>query len=349
MEVLRKFRAFVSDPKGKVWWAKHSVGEILLLIRQRRLGALISYFIAAVTGWRVYDYYIDWIGKRNGMTIRREIRGNPMVLNLEDEGLSRDLFLYGVREQRGIQIFEQELKQIRDEVDNGLVLEIGANIGYFALMELEVLRDSAEVIAFEPDERNTKLLEQNLELNGYRNRTTIERVAIGPECGKAELELSTHSNLNKIRAPSTSSWRYDTGESITVDMWSVDEYLTKQNHSPESVIAVRMDIEGLEVEVLQSLKPVLEADGPLVLSLEVHANLLDLEKTQHLLDILDHHGFIVAGALTETITIEPFVSPKDVDDIQDLSDCEMAYNLIVTKKSSTEKKPAEPLKASSSD
>lgn len=344
MELVRKFRAFLSDPPRKLWWVKHRIGEIQLLIRRKRLGALLGYLTAAITGWNVYDRYIERVAERHDGTIEREIRGNRMELNLDDEGISRDLFLYGVREQRGTEIFERELERVRDDVDEGLVLEIGANIGYFALMELDALGDSAEVIAFEPDERNTSLLERNLELNGYRDRATIEQAAVGPECGTAELELSSHSNLNKVRAETTPEWRYDTGESVTVDMWSVDEYLLEKDRSPDSVVAVRMDIEGHEVEVLQGMGSILEADGPLILSIEVHANILDSPQIQHLLDILDRYGFEVVEALTETITIDPFVGTKEVDDLQSLADCEMAYNLIV-KKPAARKRESDPVEA----
>lgn len=343
MELVRKVRAFLSDPRRKAWWARQNAGKPVLLLRRGRLGAFLGYLVASATGWKVYDRYLEYLARRHGGTIEREIRGNRMELDLEDRGLSRDLFLYSVREHRGTAIFERELERIREEVDDGVVLEIGANIGYFALTELNALGDSAEVVAFEPDERNVSLLERNLELNDYRDATTIERAAVGPECDTAELELSDHSNLNRVRTETTGDWEYGSGESVTVDMWSIDEYLDSRDRSPDSVVAVRMDVEGYEVDVLQGMERVLAADGPLILSIEVHTGLLESHEVRRLLDRLDDHGFEVVEALTEEITIEPFGDVRDVDDIQSLPDSGPAYNLVLEKSAPSGECPSDSL------
>lgn len=333
MELLRKLRSFLSDPKMKLWWLRRRFGAVFLLLQRRRFGALVGYFVAAVTGWHPYDLYLQFLSRRRDGSIQREIRGNTMALNLEDRGLSRDLFLYGVREQRGTELFERELERSAADIDDGVVLEIGANIGYFALAELDALGESAELIAFEPDKRNIPLLERNLELNGHREAATIECAAVGPESGTAELELSSHTNLNKLRALTAESGDTDPGESVPVDVWSIADYLSEHDVSPESVVAVRMDIEGYEVEVLQNLDCVLGAPGPLVLSIEVHPGIRDPEAIRWLLDLLDSHGFDVVGSLTERITVEPFAGTYDVDDVSSLPDTGPAYNLIVKKDS----------------
>lgn len=336
MELLRKIRSFISDPKLKIWWLKRRVGAVLLLYHRRRFGALVGYFVAAVSGWHPYNLYIRSLARRHGGTLQREVRGQTMELNLGDKGISRDLFLYGIREKRGTETFERELERIRDDIDDGVVLEIGANIGYFALMEHQALGGSAEVVAFEPDERNASLLERNLELNDYRDATTIERAAVGPETGTADFKLSSHTNRHRLQLDSVETRRHDTDNVTTVDMWSIDEYLAANDIAPESVVAVRMDIEGYEVEVLRDLERVLEADGPLVLSVEVHTGIRPPEDIRQVLDLLETHGFEVVEALTERITIDPFAGTKGVDDIASLPDTGPAYNVILRKDSPTE-------------
>lgn len=338
MELLRKLHGVFSKPKRKLWWAAVNSGRIPLLMRRRRLGALLSYFVAGATGWRVYDYYVDHVIRRSGETSEREIRGHRMELDLRDEGLSRDLFIYGIREERGTELFERELRRVADSVDDGVVLDIGANIGYFALMELDALGDSASLVAFEPDDRNATLLERNLERNGFRDATTIERAAVGPECGTAEFELSSHSNLNKVRAESTVDPDYDTGRTITVDMWSVDTYLEVNEIDPDSVVAARMDVEGYEVEVVRGMERLLEASGPLVLSLEIHPGRLDSSEVRDLGERLDEHGFEVLEALTETITAYPLVATtfEGLDSPRDIPENGPAYNVVFVKNRSTE-------------
>lgn len=348
MELVRKLRGLVTKPKLKLWWAAHNVGRIPLLIRRRRPGALLGYFVSELTGWRVYDSYIEFLARRSGETVKREIRRNRMELNLRDKGLSRDLFIYGVREERGTEIFERELEQVADSIDDGVVVEIGANIGYFALTELAALNDSTSLIAFEPDERNASLLERNLELNGYLDVATVERAAVGPECGTVQFELSAHSNLNKVQTPSTADPVYDTGRTITVDMWSIDEYLEANDIDPGSVIAARMDVEGYEVEVVRGMERLLAADGPTVLSLEIHPSRLDSDDINDLAERVDEHGFELVEALTENITVYPLVDrcTRDIDSVRSIPTDGPAYNLILTKPRPAQDSTTDPSKTS---
>lgn len=341
MELLRKLWVFISNPAQTLWWAKHSVGEVILLCRQGRLGALIAYFVAAITGWRVYDHYIDRLARRHGGTIEREVRGHAMELNLEDEGISRDLFLYGVREQCGTEIFQRELECLQEDVEDPIAIDIGANIGYFALTELDALGESGRLIAFEPDDRSATLLERNLELNGYRDCATIERAAVGPKCGIAEFELYHHTNLNRVQMAPPDTEGRDIVESVTVDMWSIDEYLSHRDLSPKLVVAVRMDVEGYEVDVVRGMERLLAADGPLVLSIEVHPGMLDPAEVRGFLDQFEEHGFVVVGALTEVITADPLVGLHDVDDISSLPDDGFSYNLILRKDGTTQDRMTE--------
>jgi len=331
MELVRKGLEFLSQPRRKAWWAKHGLCEFLLLLRRRRPGAAIGYVIAAITGWRIYDTYIRYLSWRFGDSIEKDVRGNRMQLDLRDNGISRDLFLYGVREQVGARILDQELRELRDEQDSGIVVEVGANIGYFALLEMNALGDETNLIAFEPDHRNIDRLETNLDLNDYLNSASVEQAAVGPECGRAELQLASHSNLNQIRSDTVIEGNHDTERTTVVDMWSIDAYLDAHDHMPESVVAVRMDIEGYETEVLRGMESVLRADGPTVISLEVHANVLDRDAHEELLGTFDDYGFEVVTALTETITAAPFVGCIDEDDLQSLVDYERAYNLVLKK------------------
>ena len=338
MELFRKIRGLLTKPKSKLWWAAVNFGRIPLLVRRRRPGAIVGYVVGGITGWSVYDYYIKYLAQRSEGRIESEIRGNKMELNLRDAGLSRDLFIYGVREERGTELLERELEKVSQSVENGVVLEIGANIGYFALAELRVLEEGASLIAFEPDERNANLLERNLELNGYRDVATIERAVIGPSCGTAEFELTEHSNLNKVRSASTSDPVYDTGRTITVDEWSVDEYLDVHEIEPDSVVAARMDVEGYEVSVIRGMTELLAADGPLVLSMEIHPARLDPEDIHYLEAQLAENGFSIVDALTETITAYPLVRTcsREIKCVDSLPIDGPAYNIILKKFAETQ-------------
>ena len=50
-----------------------------------------------------------------------------------------------------------------------VVLDMGANIGYYALMELNLIGPEGRLIAIEPSPWNVELLNKNLDLNEKNN------------------------------------------------------------------------------------------------------------------------------------------------------------------------------------
>jgi SAM-dependent methyltransferase len=66
----------------------------------------------------------------------KEIRGNHMYLDVRDTGASRDLAFEGVRERLSTEAVQRELKP------GCVVIDIGANIGYYTLMEALVCPQS---------------------------------------------------------------------------------------------------------------------------------------------------------------------------------------------------------------
>ena len=57
------------------------------------------------------------------------------------------------------------------------VPDLGANIGYYALMELSLIGPAGTLIAVEPSPANVEFLKRNLALNDYQN-TELHQVAI---------------------------------------------------------------------------------------------------------------------------------------------------------------------------
>ncbi|WIV67494.1 FkbM family methyltransferase [Natrialbaceae archaeon AArc-T1-2] len=332
MELLRKASALVSRPGQVLRHAKQGANELFRLVRTRRPGAIGSFIAAGATGRSPYDVYIRYLAGRTGGTVSREINGHEMVLNLEDGGLSRDLLVYGTREQRTIELFERALRRIDAMTAAPVtVLEIGANIGYYALAEARAVGPDGRVLAFEPDDRNVRYLEQNVRLNGYEDRITIEPAAVGPESGTAELRLSTHTNLNRIESASTDGDRRDADDSERVDVWSVEEYLTSREIPAGSIHAVRMDLEGYEAELVPAMESVLGAPGPLLVLVEMHPNILTTADTERVLRTFDRHGFEIVAVVFEEITSKPLVAPRQYESFESLRSLSGGYNLLVRK------------------
>ena len=200
---------------------------------------------AAVFGAAFYHFYghlHSILGKR---FLNKRIYDYRMYLDLQDRGISRTLLLFGERELEHKRMLEEVLKP------GMCVLDIGANIGYYALMELNLIGKTGKLIAVEPSPSNIELLKRNLSLNGHSD-IEIYNAAISNFSGNKLFHLSNMSNLNTFHDVGTGI-EHLSGESLEVQTFTIPEIMKGR-----SLDLIRMDVEGHEVEVLDGLLPAIE-------------------------------------------------------------------------------------------
>ncbi len=188
--------------------------------------------------------------------IIKEIQGSKMMLDLSDKGINRDLFLRGCRKPG----CTQTLKKV---LTNGMqVVDIGANIGYYALLSARLVGNTGRVYAIEPDTKNFELLRRNVQLNSLSERLELHNLAIGNYIGDSLLEISDQFNLHKImlEKPGDKSKK----NYIKVQMVTLDHFCENKH-----VDFVRMDVEGFEYYILQGMHHILQ-ERDLKLFIEVH-------------------------------------------------------------------------------
>ena len=206
-------------------------------VRTRGLGAVLHAIVREIGAG---------VQRRRGQRfVERKIYNYRMLLDLEDRGISRTLLLFGERELEHKLMLERVLKP------GMTVLDIGANIGYYALMELKMIGPRGRLIAVEPSPANVSLLKKNLALNGY-NDIEVHQLAISDRTDRRPFFMSEMSNLNTFHDTGTGSLHLK-GETIEVATASVPEIAAGR-----SIDLIRMDVEGHEVEVLNGLLPAIE-------------------------------------------------------------------------------------------
>jgi FkbM family methyltransferase len=183
--------------------------------------------------------------RRGERFVKRKVYNYRMLLDLEDRGISRTLLLFGERE------LEQKIMLERVLKPGMTVLDIGANIGYYALMELQLIGPKGQLIAVEPSPSNLALLKRNLALNGY-NGIEVYQLAISDRANRRPFFMSEMSNLNTFHDTGTGSLHLK-GGTIDVVTASVPEIANGRK-----IDLIRMDVEGHEVEVLNGLLPAIE-------------------------------------------------------------------------------------------
>jgi len=123
-------------------------------------------------------------------------------------------------------------------------LDLGANIGTFAMF---VLSMGASVICVEPEPSNISMLRHNLQSN-FKRDYQILQCGVSTKRGKMPLYLC-NGDYNKYRHSMTmSSGR----KHISVDVKPLDVlWHMKCTRTNQAVNAIKMDIEGMEIELLE--------------------------------------------------------------------------------------------------
>jgi FkbM family methyltransferase len=158
-----------------------------------------------------------------------------------------------------------------------VVYNIGANLGYYALLASGCAGKNGAVYAFEPEPKNFELLSRTIKENYAANVTAIP-VAVGAMESVAALSLSpTNSGDHQLQAVAGR-------EHITVNVITVDDFIAQAQRAPHVII---LDVQGAELDVLRGAQSLLDSPEPLVLFAEFWPRGLNERHTNGAADLLD--------------------------------------------------------------
>jgi len=205
------------------------------------------------------------------------VLGHKIAVFPRDPGISKELALYKVHEPLATKLLMETLKPGMNAVD------IGGNIGYYAMLEARLVGPAGKVIAIEPMPENSEQLCNNITNNGYQN-ILVHKVAIGDRDGTALMYITQKSNWHSLYPPASSK-----GE-MKVPVSTLDSLLMP--YELASVDLVRMDLEGYEVVVIEGMKRTLEKYGPRLL-VELHPLLVGPSSIEKYLHTLENMGYAI--------------------------------------------------------
>jgi FkbM family methyltransferase len=140
------------------------------------------------------------------------------------------------------QIFiHQEYSSLRSLKDVSLVLDLGANVGYFSAYLLSCFPNS-RVVAVEPDERNVEVC--NINLKPYGRRVLVLQGAVWSECTKLCLSKGTFGDGREWATQVVLPSEDNTGN---VQAWDVGTLIDLAGSAEADLLKV--DIERAELAV----------------------------------------------------------------------------------------------------
>jgi FkbM family methyltransferase len=178
--------------------------------------------------------------------------------------------------------FETEL--VLQSVREGqVVVDIGANIGYYTLLLASRVGVGGRVYAFEPEPGNFELLEKNVAANSLSN-VVLERAAVSDHDGPLTLSIS-FVNRGDHRILDGPGGRRD----VKVAGVTLDRALPPS----QKISFVKMDIQGAEGLALRGMKETLRNNPEIRLAMEFWPRRLSECGCgpAECLDILDEMGF----------------------------------------------------------
>lgn len=187
-----------------------------------------------------------------------DVHGFRMHVCFNDNGASKELYLYKNRESATTQIIKEIVKP------NMTILEVGANIGYYALMEAHLMNDKGTIYAIEPFEKNMEILQRNIELNNFKSIETFQ-LACSNKSEEKQLFISESYNLCNLSKEGKNS--------VTVKTVSVDSFM-KGKRQPD---IIRMDIEGYEYYVIDGMENTLKKAKYLMIEWHAKSGMKDLD------------------------------------------------------------------------
>lgn len=223
-----------------------------------------------------------------------DVQGHKMFLDAKD---SLRLAINGIFEP-----FETEL--VCREVRKGdVVVDVGANIGYYTLMFARLVGETGKVYAFEPDPENFALLQSNVTLNGYQNVILVQ-TAVSNDTGTTKLHLC---EVNKGDHRIYDS--YDGRPTVEVSTMRLDDYF---GGCDVKVDWIKMDIQGAEGGAIQGMPFLLRNNLSVRLITEfwpIGLKRFGFDSSAYLGLLLDH-GFRLYNIDEERRTLDPVEVPE---------------------------------------
>jgi len=273
----------------------YNLRVILGLLGRRRFGGVAGLLTQVALGRNLWMEYLRRFRATDGL-VPFATHGVTLFLDPMDEGISRDLLTYGRREERATDVLRHETASLRSAVDGSITaLDIGANRGYYSFQLADLLDDTDTVYAIEPEPNNVASLRRGTEANRFEN-VRIEQGAIGDEDGTQELLVSARSNSHTLNADRPASKEDGYHSSIEVPVWTVDSFLRRHGLAPDDVNVVKLDVEGFEPAVIESLEPVFRAGGPDLLFVELHPHRVATDTLHDIVDRIRTNGFEIVSA-----------------------------------------------------
>jgi FkbM family methyltransferase len=250
-----------------------------------------------------------------------EVQGSKMYINPDNLPKSfkktfQSYLLSGIWEELTTKLFKEVVKE------GDVVVDLGANIGYFTLLAARLVGSEGKVYSFEPEPLNHGLLLKNIELNRYDNVVAMQK-AVSDTSGQVKFFLD-----RKDTGAHSIYQSDDSREHIEIESVTLDEFFQDKNYR---VNVIKMDIEGAELAALAGMQRIIQENEDLKLFVEFHlptiasSGISPQEFIRRLLE--DYHFSILA--IGDYSKDKKYLKINHVDELMNLCKGSQTANLFL--------------------
>ena len=270
-------------------------------------------------------FYTLKILKLNNFKFNTEY--GKVYLDFNNEGISQILF-YRKKESDKVELIREILKP-----GDG-VIDCGSNIGVYPIFESNLVGKNGYVMCIEPDPRNIDVLRKNYKL--IQSKKDILEKALGNVNSEIEINLYKKTNItrfskieNKFKAENDLE-RLRNHKTKIIDF---AELLKSINFDHSKIKLLRMDVEGAEIDILESISNNINKVPNLAVLFETHPDFYTEEQLSNILDPFFKKGYKFKKLISSGSFEEKFLNFLNLKKLKytfptDLRD----FNLIMCQK-----------------
>jgi FkbM family methyltransferase len=177
-----------------------------------------------------------------------------LFLDPDDKTVTPLMLAQGIWEANETHWFAKALRE------GDVVVDVGANIGWYTLIGARLVGETGRVYAFEPDPAAFALLSRNVRANGLTN-VVLEQKAVSDAPGTLRLYVAPENKGDhRIYQPEGEERAY-----VEVPAVTLDDYFRDR---ADGVDFVKVDTQGAELVILQGMRELIGRSPSLAMVFE---------------------------------------------------------------------------------
>lgn len=228
--------------------------------------------------------------------------GYKMYVISHDMGISSELKTCGIHEPLTTKMLINTIKR------GWTIIDVGSNLGYYALLEAKLVGEKGKVIAIEPMPKNFQYLKHNVILNKANNVILLNCAISDKEKGVTMIQSSYSNWCRVIDDRALEVLKNESCHIVSVPAIKIDSVVKR--FGLKDVNLIRMDIEGHEYNAVRSARETIKNHHPDLL-IEIHTKYLK-ELTKRLLGLLRREGYGIGWAVVRDVDFLWVGNEKDV-------------------------------------